>query len=183
MLVRLHPSNSALPYAVYLQPSAGSSISWWINPSFRMFHVTNITGCWNNTSRLCRHWLPIFVSTILHAQEMNNWTDQSVSIIYTVTCASFVPIVYFFFPETAGRSLEEIDAIFTNSKSIFDTVRVARNMPRMHLTELAQGEKGLSGSVQSGHTSFVEHAQPEVVWGVFLFEYRENHSYLYLYLG
>jgi len=82
-------------------------------------------------------------------------------IIYTVTCASFVPIVYFFFPETAGRSLEEIDAIFAESKSIFDTVRVARNMPKMRLTELAHGEKAFPELVQSGHATFVEHAQSE----------------------
>lgn len=62
-------------------------------------------------------------------------------IIYTCTCASFVPIVYFFYPETAGRSLEEIDAIFTESRSIFDTVKVARRVPKMHLTDLAHDEK------------------------------------------
>ena len=41
-------------------------------------------------------------------------------------CATFVPIVYFLYPETAGKSLEEIDAIFTESKSIFETVQVAK---------------------------------------------------------
>lgn len=35
-------------------------------------------------------------------------------------------MVYFFFPETKGRSLEEVDVIFKESKSIFDTVKVAR---------------------------------------------------------
>lgn len=65
----------------------------------------------------------------------------SCSIIYTVFCASFVPIVYFFYPETAGRSLEEIDAIFAESKSIFDTVKVAQRMPKMHLAELGYEKK------------------------------------------
>jgi hypothetical protein len=51
-------------------------------------------------------------------------------IIYAVLNASFVPIVYFFFPETNGRSLEEMDLIFRESKSIFDVVRVAKEMPR-----------------------------------------------------
>lgn len=68
-------------------------------------------------------------------------TDPCFSIIYTITCASFVPIVYFFYPETSGRSLEEIDAIFAESKSIFDTVQVAKQMPKMRLSELARGEK------------------------------------------
>jgi sugar porter (SP) family MFS transporter len=50
-------------------------------------------------------------------------------IIYAVLNAAFVPVVYFFFPETNGRSLEEMDAIFRNSKSIFDTVSVAKRLP------------------------------------------------------
>lgn len=49
--------------------------------------------------------------------------------------------MYFFYPETAGRSLEEIDAIFVESKSIFDTVQVARRVPRAHFTDLTRGEK------------------------------------------
>lgn len=67
--------------------------------------------------------------------------DRKRSIIYAVTCASFVPIVFFFYPETSGRALEEIDGIFAESKSIFDTVQVAKRMPRMHLTELVKDEK------------------------------------------
>ena len=43
--------------------------------------------------------------------------------------------------ETAGRSLEEIDAIFAESKSIFDPPRVARRLPKQHLVDLAVGDK------------------------------------------
>ncbi|CAI7610004.1 uncharacterized protein N7487_012313 [Penicillium crustosum] len=51
-------------------------------------------------------------------------------IIFAVVNAAIVPSVYFFFPETKGRSLEEIDEIFAQSKSIFDPPRVARAMQR-----------------------------------------------------
>ncbi|KAK6381465.1 hypothetical protein LTS17_004523 [Exophiala oligosperma] len=44
------------------------------------------------------------------------------------------PCVFFFWPETAGRTLEEVDNIFLESKTIFDPVRVAKRMPRnIHL--------------------------------------------------
>ncbi|KAI5477836.1 hypothetical protein MNV49_005920 [Pseudohyphozyma bogoriensis] len=33
-------------------------------------------------------------------------------IIFACFNASFVPVIYFFYPETAGKSLEEIDEIF-----------------------------------------------------------------------
>ena len=46
-----------------------------------------------------------------------------------------MPVVYFFFPETAGRSLEEIDEIFAASKNAFDPVKVAQRLPRKHLAQ------------------------------------------------
>ncbi|SMR50477.1 unnamed protein product [Zymoseptoria tritici ST99CH_1E4] len=52
-------------------------------------------------------------------------------IVWLILNASFVPIVYYFYPETAGRSLEEIDAIFEQSKSCLDSVRIAKTMPLM----------------------------------------------------
>ena len=43
-----------------------------------------------------------------------------------------VPFTYFFFPETAYRSLEEMDVIFNKTTSVFDLVRVARDEPRRY---------------------------------------------------
>ena len=51
-------------------------------------------------------------------------------IIYVAINAFIVPVVFFFFPETAGRSLEEMDLIFARSNSIWDPVRIAKNMPK-----------------------------------------------------
>lgn len=57
-------------------------------------------------------------------------------IIFAVINAAIVPTVYFFFPETKGRSLEEIDEIFAQSKSIFDPPRIARAMPKVQGSEV-----------------------------------------------
>lgn len=40
-------------------------------------------------------------------------------IIWTVFNASFVPIVYLFYPETAGRTLEDVDRFFMENHDIF----------------------------------------------------------------
>lgn len=56
-------------------------------------------------------------------------------IIFAVLNAAIVPTVYFFFPETNGRSLEEIDEIFLQSKSIWDPPRIARTLPQMQIAE------------------------------------------------
>lgn len=40
-------------------------------------------------------------------------------IIWAVICFSFIPITYFFYPETANRSLEDIDRFFETNPGIF----------------------------------------------------------------
>ncbi|KAI1340869.1 sugar transporter family protein [Xylariaceae sp. FL0016] len=56
-------------------------------------------------------------------------------IIFAVINAFMVPSVYFFFPETAYRSLEEMDTIFHKCqgwKGYFDVIRIAREEPRRY---------------------------------------------------
>lgn len=50
-------------------------------------------------------------------------------IIYACISAFAFISFYLFCPETKGRTLEEIDDIFVQSKSIFDPVRIAREIP------------------------------------------------------
>ncbi|KAH6717145.1 sugar porter family MFS transporter [Leptodontidium sp. MPI-SDFR-AT-0119] len=50
-------------------------------------------------------------------------------VIFAVINAFIFPVVYFFYPETAYRSLE-MDNIFPKTKSIFTTVKAARDEPR-----------------------------------------------------
>lgn len=40
-------------------------------------------------------------------------------MIWAILCASFVPITYLFYPETANRTLEDIDRYFATHPSIF----------------------------------------------------------------
>lgn len=46
--------------------------------------------------------------------------------------AFIFPVTYFFYPETAYRSLEEMDRIFRKTKSIFSLVRTAKEEPHMY---------------------------------------------------
>ena len=51
-------------------------------------------------------------------------------IIFAVINAFIFPVVYFCYPETAYRSLEEMDNIFEKTTSIFNVVKVAKEEPR-----------------------------------------------------
>lgn len=53
-------------------------------------------------------------------------------IIFAVINAFICPVVYFFYPETAYRSLEEMDVIFRKTKNIFTVVWTAKHEPHMY---------------------------------------------------
>ncbi|KAL5462903.1 hypothetical protein PMIN07_004722 [Paraphaeosphaeria minitans] len=53
-------------------------------------------------------------------------------IIFAVINAFMVPCVYFFFPETAYRSLEEMNEIFHKTTNPFDVVKIAKQMPHRY---------------------------------------------------
>jgi len=56
-------------------------------------------------------------------------------IIFAVINAFMAPCVYFFYPETAYRSLEEMDEIFHDThglKGVLDVVKIAREKPRRY---------------------------------------------------
>ncbi|KAL8955459.1 MAG: hypothetical protein Q9183_006633, partial [Haloplaca sp. 2 TL-2023] len=46
--------------------------------------------------------------------------------------AFIFPVVWFFYPETAYRSLEEMDAIFRKCHSVFTVVKIAKEEPRRY---------------------------------------------------
>ncbi|KAJ5107836.1 Major facilitator superfamily domain general substrate transporter [Penicillium angulare] len=50
-------------------------------------------------------------------------------IIFAVINAFMFPVVYFFFPETRRRSLEEMDAIFKKSTNVFNAVTISVKEP------------------------------------------------------
>ena len=58
-------------------------------------------------------------------------------IIFAVFNAAIIPIVYFFFPETAKRSLEEIDLYFAKAHEEGGSpVKMAKKMPRFRGEQL-----------------------------------------------
>ncbi|GAM42164.1 hypothetical protein TCE0_043f15883 [Talaromyces pinophilus] len=72
---------------------------------------------------------------------------DAISWRYFITFAALnslmIPVIYFFFPETAGRDLEEIDEIFTLSETLLDAVSVAKRLPRSQPENFDAHEKDL----------------------------------------
>ncbi len=51
-------------------------------------------------------------------------------IVYTIICALIPVTVYFMYPETMNRSLEQMDLVFREAPSIWKIVATSRNMPQ-----------------------------------------------------
>lgn len=86
----------------------------------------------------CTNWLtnfgvvmftPIFIAT-------SGWGTY---LFFTVMNFLFVPVIFFFYPETAGRSLEEIDIIFARAHvDGSQPWRVAATMPPLSAREIEE---------------------------------------------
>ncbi|KAJ5928564.1 hypothetical protein N7466_007520 [Penicillium verhagenii] len=70
------------------------------------------------------HWLWNFVITMITPVAIDT-IGYRFYIVFTCIGFSIPLSVYFFYPETMGRSLEEIDLIFRESPSVWATVRFA----------------------------------------------------------
>ncbi|KUM56721.1 hypothetical protein ACN42_g10488 [Penicillium freii] len=51
-------------------------------------------------------------------------------LIFACLNFAMIPVIYLFYPETAGLSLEDIDEVFIMSTGWFDAVRVAKQLPQ-----------------------------------------------------
>ncbi|KAI6093160.1 general substrate transporter [Hypoxylon rubiginosum] len=80
------------------------------------------------------NWIFNFLVVMITPIAFNHIGYQTY-IIFAVINAFMVPAVYFFFPETAYRSLEEMDSIFhkvRGAKGYFSVVGIARDEPRRY---------------------------------------------------
>lgn len=79
-------------------------------------------------------------------------------LIFTVTNLLFVPLVYFYYPETSNIRLEDIDDIFTAGGN---PVKVAREMAKRLKAEARMGDVERRGSKEKegGETEMVENRE------------------------
>ncbi|KAI1858051.1 uncharacterized protein JN550_012873 [Neoarthrinium moseri] len=80
------------------------------------------------------NWIFNFLVVMITPVAFNSIKNHTYTI-FAVINAFMVPCVYFFYPETAYRSLEEMDTIFhkaPGAKGWFSVVKVAREEPRRY---------------------------------------------------
>lgn len=99
-----------------------------INPMRTRTAAASVSTC---TNWLCNFAVVMF-TPIFAAQ-----SEWGVYLFFALINFCFVPVIFFFYPETAGRSLEEIDIIFAKAHTDGSAPwRVAATMPYLSAKEV-----------------------------------------------
>ncbi|KAH8827562.1 general substrate transporter [Flagelloscypha sp. PMI_526] len=83
-------------------------------------------------------------------------------IIWTVCNFSFIPIIYLFYPETAGRTLEDIDRFFIDNQDIFVyryPEAISSERPRKYVDEEQQEMKKIESAQHVERVSKASHTE------------------------
>lgn len=86
----------------------------------------------------CTNWLSNF-AVVMFTPIFINESKWGCYLFFCLINFTYIPFIYFFYPETAGRSLEEIDIIF--ARAWVDNVpayRVANEMPKLSNREIEE---------------------------------------------
>jgi len=86
---------------------------------------------------------------------LDRWGGFGTFLFFGLINLTFIPFIYIFYPETKGRSLEEIDVIFAKAFCTGEWyVKVAEEMPNLTAAEIEAEAKrwGLAegGDIREG---------------------------------
>ena len=102
----------------------------------------------------CTNWISNF-AVVMFTPIFARASSWGLYLFFALMNLSFIPIIYFFYPETAGRKLEEMDIIFAKAyvekKPVY---RVAQHMPKLTEAEIEEeaAKVGLSDEIiKSNH--------------------------------
>ncbi|KAF9892999.1 hypothetical protein FE257_012410 [Aspergillus nanangensis] len=123
--------------------SLGFSQISWLYPA----EITPLASRVQGTAlATASNWVSVFIIVMITPIAFNNIGWRTYLIFASCTGAGMV-LVYFCFPETRNRSLEEIDLIFSNSSGPFGAVKQAK-ITRYHFDHEGEPVKSLVAEVE-----------------------------------
>lgn len=101
----------------------------WLYPA----EITNLRiRIQANALSTCSNWISNFLIVMITPPAFANLGYQTY-VMFAVFNAALIPMVYFFFPEPKGRSLEELDIIFASAHA--DNVNPVKRAKEMRHIE------------------------------------------------
>ncbi|KAK9350509.1 general substrate transporter [Lipomyces doorenjongii] len=101
------------------------------------------------------HWLWMFVVTMITPVAIAN-IGYRYYIVYAAIGATIPPVVYFFYPETMNRNLEQLDLLFREAPSIMSIVSMSKQIPTIEV-EIGGNEKKDVFAEEVEQTEELEH--------------------------
>ncbi|CAI7666046.1 unnamed protein product [Penicillium discolor] len=92
-----------------------------------------------NSFSISINWAVSIILTAVTPIAFNSM-GQTYFVIFAGCNALMIPVIYYLFPETAGRSLEEMDKIFTLSRGVLDAVKIARLLQHGQSIDMSEKE-------------------------------------------
>ncbi|KAI0442035.1 general substrate transporter [Xylaria telfairii] len=117
-----------------------------------------------NAVSTCTNWLFNFFIVLITPVLVTN-IGWGTFLFFAALNATFLPVIYFFYPETARRSLEEIDIIFAKGNvEKISYVKAAKELPLLTDEEVEQEalRYGLIDTAARGVTNAVIHKNETV---------------------
>ncbi|TPX17693.1 uncharacterized protein E0L32_012020 [Thyridium curvatum] len=158
----LNPRGAAVGLFTYI---ACFGASWLPLPWLYPAEISPVkTRAKANAVSTCTNWLFNFL-IVMVTPIMINSIDWGTYLFFAAVNACFIPIIYFFYPETARRSLEEIDIIFAKGYAEnISYVKAAEDLPLLSHEEIevyalkyglirdgaSQGDNSVAGGVLGG---------------------------------
>ncbi|TGJ79755.1 hypothetical protein E0Z10_g9010 [Xylaria hypoxylon] len=120
-----------------------------------------MTRAKSNAVSTCTNWLFNFFIVLITPVLVTN-IGWGTFLFFAILNATFIPVIYFFYPETARRSLEEIDIIFAkgNVENI-SYVKAAKELPLLTDEEVEQEalKYGLLDTAARGALGAILHSE------------------------
>ncbi|KAE8361638.1 hypothetical protein BDV27DRAFT_147647 [Aspergillus caelatus] len=113
-----------------------------------------------NAISTCNNWLFNF-TVVMITPVMVEHIGWGTYLFFAAWNAVFIPIIWLFYPETAGRSLEEIDLIFAKGYvEKMSYVRAAKELPKLSDDEIEAkaAEYGILNNNEKVEERIAEHA-------------------------
>ncbi|AET38906.1 glucose-inactivated glycerol proton symporter STL1 Ecym_3420 [Eremothecium cymbalariae DBVPG len=110
------------------------SLPWIYAPEIASTRVRSMT----NAMSTCTNWLCNF-AVVMFTPIFIQQSRWGCYLFFAIMNFLYIPVIYFYYPETAGRTLEEIDIIY--AKSHVDGTqawKVADALPKLTLEEIEQ---------------------------------------------
>ena len=105
------------------------SITWLYSPEVNSIEIRAPAAA---ISTAC-NWISNFAIVLITIPAFDN-INSFTYLVFGMINFLMLPVIYFLFPETAGRSLEEMDLIFKQTPvwKPWQAVKIAREMPFIH---------------------------------------------------